>query len=215
MAVLFKATKALENAIDEYLDDVSEGNLVFVEGVKNYLNGNKENFESHLQTIDKLESEADRLRRNVENDLYSHSLIPEHRGDVLGLLESIDDVIDTAKETLNQFDVEQPFIPEDLKMQFLELAEIASKAAEAVVLATRAFFKEVKLVQDHLHKVYFYEREADKLGHRIKRVAFANDDLELCHKFHLRYFALHIDTLADMAERVADRLAIYTIKRTI
>jgi len=215
MAILFKTTKALESEIDEYLDDVSEGALVFVEGVKNYMNGKKSSFDTHLETIDKLEGTADGLRRKIENDLYLHSLIPEHRGDVLGLLESMDDVIDTAKSTLTQFDVERPYIPEQFKPRFVELAETTSKAAESVVLATRAFFKEVKLVKDHLHKVYFYEREADKQSDQIKRDAFATKDLDLSQKFHLRYFALHIDTLADNSERVADRLSIYTIKRTI
>ena len=215
MAILFRTTKALESEIDEYLDDVSQGALVFVQGVKNYMNENKSSFETHLKTIDKLEGKADALRRKIENDLYLHSLIPEHRGDVLGLLESMDDVIDTAKVTLNQFDVERPYIPEQFKNRFVELAETTSKAAEAVVLATRAFFKEVKLVKDHLHKVYFYEKEADKQSDQIKRDAFALDALDLCQKFHLRYFALHIDTVADMAESVADRLSIYTIKRTI
>jgi len=37
----------------------------------------------------------------------------------------------------------------------------------------------------------------------------------LSQKIHLRYFALHIDNVADRAENVADRLAIYTIKRSI
>ncbi len=180
MAIMFRTTKALESEIDEYLDDVSQGALVFVQGVKNYMNENKSSFETHLKTIDKLEGKADALRRKIENDLYLHSLIPEHRGDVLGLLESMDDVIDTAKVTLNQFDVEHPYIPEQFKPRYIELAETTSKAAEAVVLATRAFFKEVKLVKDHLHKVYFYEQEADKQSDQIKRDAFALDDLELC-----------------------------------
>jgi len=215
MAILFRTTKALEMEIDEYLDDVSNGILVFVEGVSHYLSGSEESFQSNLQTVDELEGKADKLRRDIENHLYTHSLIPEHRGDVLGLLENIDDVIDTAKETLNQLEVERPFIPESLKQEFVELAETVSKAGEAVVLASRAFFKEVRLVKDHLHKVYFYEKEADKQSYNIKRKAFRMDELELCQKFHLRYFALHIDTLADMAENVADRLAIYTIKRTI
>jgi len=32
---------------------------------------------------------------------------------------------------------------------------------------------------------------------------------------HLRYFALHIDSIADVAEGVADRLTIFAIKRTL
>ena len=215
MAILFKSTRELEAQIDEYLDAVSQGVLVFKEGVKNYIKKEETSFQDRIKRIDELEAKADNLRRNVENKLYQHSLIPEHRGDVLGLLENMDDVIDTAKETMNQFDVEKPYIPQAFENEYIELSEMAVNAADCIVLAARAFFKDYKAVKDHLHKVYFYEKEADRLSDRIKRRVFASEDLELCQKFHLRYFALHIDTLADKAESVADRLSIYTIKRTI
>lgn len=215
MAILFRTTKALESEVDEYLDAVSQAALVFVEGVTNYLNDDQQRFEQHINDIDKLESKADVLRRKIENDLYQHSLIPEHRGDVLGLLETMDDVIDLTKETINQFDVEHPFIPHMFHTSFKELAQTVAHAAEAVVLATRAFFKEVRFVKDHLHKVYFYETEADKVADHLKRDIYADNELDLSQKNHLRYFASHIDAIADKAENVADRLSIYTIKRTI
>ena len=71
------------------------------------------------------------------------------------------------------------------------------------------------MVNDYSHKVYFYEKEVDMVSDRIKRQVFRRDDLDLCHKMHLRYFALHIENLSDEAEKVADRLSIYTIKRSI
>ena len=40
-------------------------------------------------------------------------------------------------------------------------------------------------------------------------------DVELARKIHLRYFCLHVENISDRAEDVADRLSIYTIKRTI
>ncbi len=215
MAIMFRASKELEMRVDEYLDAVSQGLLIFKEAVKNYLEKEDETFQYRLHTIDKLESKADNLRRHIENDLYEHSLIPEHRGDVLGLLENMDEVIDAAKETLNQFDVEKPFVPEKYNKEYIELCEMAVNAGESIVLASRAFFKEIRAVKDHLHKVYFYEKEADKISDRIKRKVFASDDIDLSQKFHLRYFALHIDIIADYAEKVADRLSIYSIKRTI
>lgn len=214
MAILFKPTKELEMQIDEFLNSVSQGAIVFNQGIKNYLEGDKENFSDRLESIGKLESSADKLRRTIENRLYTQTLIPEHRGDVLGLLESTDNIIDTMKETLNQFDIECPFVPEELTMEYLELTEMSVLATESLVNAARAFFKDVKSVNDHLHKVYFYEKEADRLGNKIKRHAFQLD-IDLSMKFHLRYFALHIQEVSDKAEEVADRLAIYTIKRTI
>ena len=88
------------------------------------------------------------------------------------------------------------------------------KSADTLVNAIRAFFIEARAVKDHLHKVYYYEKEADRIGNHLKRKVFQMN-LDLCKKFHLRYFALHIQNVSDRAEGVADRLAIYTIKRTI
>lgn len=215
MAILFRTTKALETQIDDYLDTISRGVLIFKEGVKNYLENARPRFEDHLKSIDHYESKADDLRISIESNLYSHSLIPEHRGDVMGLLESMDDVIDQSKETLHQFSVEEPLIPQELHKEYLELTNVAMKAADEVVMAARAFFRDVNQVKDHLHKVQFFEKEADQTGDHLKRHIFKLESLDLSQKIHLRYFALNIDHIADKAKDVADRLAIYTIKRTL
>ncbi len=85
-------------------------------------------------------------------------------------------------------------------------------AVEAIVLASRAFFRNIEAVGDNMHKVMFYEKEADKISTKLKRAIFSTD-LPLYHKAHLRNFVDHIDNVADRSEDVADRLAVYTIKR--
>ncbi len=213
MTLLFKQTKMLEAQVDEFLNAISQGALVFNQAIKSYLEGEKDKLEDNITTIKSLENKADNLRRTVENHLYTHSLIPEHRGDVLGLLESMDNVIDTAKGTLNHFSIESPDIPTELIRDFLDLSDKAAMAAESIVFATRAFFKDVNAVKDHLHKVYFYEKEADKIAERLKRSIFKLN-IDLSKKMHLNYFVQHVDFLADRAEEVADRLSIYAIKRS-
>ncbi len=215
MAILFKSTRELEHRIDEFLDAVSEGLMIFGEGVRHYLEKDGDRFLERIEGVERLEGSADTLRRDIESSLYSQSLIPEHRGDVLGLLESIDDLIDTAKETLNQFRIEQPEIPEAFNDDFNELAETVIKAGEAVLVSTRAFFKNLGAVKDDLHKVYFFEREADRISGRLKMAVFRSADLDLAHKIHLEHFVRHIDDIADEAEGVADRLTISAIKRTL
>jgi predicted phosphate transport protein (TIGR00153 family) len=214
MAILFKPTKELEANIEQFLNSVSEGAIVFEQGVKCYIEDDSENFSAYLKKIYDLEHNADSLRRSIESMLYTHTLIPEHRGDILGLLENTDNVIDTMKETLDQFDIETPDIPKTVEKDFLNLTAASIKSAETLVSAIRAFFIEARAVKDHLHKVLFFENEADRIGNNLKRKIFKMD-MELCKKFHLRYFALHIQNVSDRAEEVADRLAIYTIKRTI
>ncbi|MFQ5605994.1 MAG: DUF47 domain-containing protein [bacterium] len=214
MPVLFKSTKMLEAQIDEFLDAVSQGALVFRQAIQSYLEDEHDKLTANITTIGNLENQADTLRRNIENHLYTHSLIPENRGDVLGLLESMDNVIDTAKGTLNYFAIEMPEIPSDLAKDYSALTEKSALAAESIVLSARAFFRNVKAIKDHLHKVYFYEKEADKIALELKRHIFKLD-LELSRKMHLTYFVQHVDFLADRSEEVADRLSIYAIKRSI
>ena len=206
--------RQLETKIDEFLDAVSEGLIVFQNGIKSYFNDDKSDFEHYLNAVSKLEAEADKLRREVENDLYTYSLIPENRGDVLALLEHLDNIIDSSKETLHQFAVEFPDIPSEFADRYIKLAEMSCQAGEQVVVAVRAFFKDIKRVKDYIHKVYFFEKETDRLSDQLKRDIFMSD-MHLSRKMHLRYFATHVEKISDDAEDVADRLSIYTIKRMI
>jgi predicted phosphate transport protein (TIGR00153 family) len=211
---LFKSSRRIESKIDGFFDTVAKGGLVYRAGVHAFMAGDKTDFQNALMSIDKLESQADKLSREVEAHLYSHSLIPEHRGDVLGLLENSDDIIDTAKTCLYQFSIEQPEVPDEFRDGYNKLADAGCSAVEAVIVSGRAFFNDVKAVKDNLFKVHHYEKEADGISDRLKRAIFASD-LDLAHKIHLRTFALNVEKISDKAEDVADRLAIYAIKRTI
>ncbi len=214
MFSLFQNTKLLEKKVDTYLDFASQTGIVFQQGLSDYLNHKDDEFEAHVSKIRDLERQADDLRREIEDYLYIHTLIPESRGDVLAILENTDNVIDRAKNTLLEFSIEMPYIPEELKQDFLDLSSLVIQCLESMICSTRAFFKDVNSVKNYLHKVHFYEHEADQVSERLKRKIFRSNTLpHLAFKNHLRYFALHIDLIADLAEDVADRVSIYTIKR--
>jgi len=213
--MIFKKTKALELQMDAFLDKISEAGIVYRRGIKNYMKNSAEDFERHVDQIKTLEHEADELRKNIETQLYTQTLVPESRGDILALMETSDDVIDRATDTLSELSIERPHIPDEHKEGFIELARTTVKATEEMVKAMRAFMRAPLNVRNYLHKVYHWEKESDQIAGDLKRAIFANDKLKLSEKIHLRYFTLHVDTLADRAEDVADRLAIYTIKRSI
>jgi len=212
MALVFKQTKQLEAKIDDYLDMVVSGGLMFRQGIRYYLKGQLEELERCQQELDALESSADRARRDIETLLYLKTLIPESRGDVLGLLESSDRVLNTTAETLGQFSVELPMIIPEVKELYLELTDASIAALESMVAAVRAYFRDIARVRDHVAKVHFYESEADKIADRLKRDVFRSN-ARLSEKQHMRYFALHIENISDEAEDVSDRLSIATIKR--
>ena len=211
---IFNKTRELEAQIDQFCDKVDEGAMSFKLGIRSFLDGDMGAFEDKLKQVNVLESQGDTLRRDVERRLYEQTLIPESRGDVLGLLENMDTILNKCEGAMWQFAIEKPEIPSEFHNDYANLVESSVQAVDALVSASRAFFRGLETVADHMHKVLFFEKEADRVGTRLKMAIFAGG-LDLAHKAQLRNFVEHIDDIADTAEDVADRLAIYSIKRSI
>lgn len=212
---MFKTTSGIISQIEEFLNIVDESSLIFENSISHYLRGDHEEFAANLHKVDDMEGRADEIRRSVEDALYRHSLLPEFRSDVLHLLEHLDDLIDTAKHNLEQFDVESPEFPEEIHAALLELANASVKAVESIVLSTRTFFRDPLAMKDILYRVYFYEKEADRISNSIKRKVFKElDGLHLSQKNHIRHFITQIEDLSDDSEAIADVLAILAIKRS-
>ncbi len=211
---IFGKTRELESQIDEFCEKVDEGAIAFKLGIKSYLADDRPSFEEKLRQVNDLESQGDFLRRDIERKLYAQTLIPESRGDVLGLLENMDQILNKCEGPMWQFAIEKPDIPMEFRTDYGNLVDAVVQSVDALVSASRAFFRDAEAVSDHNHKVLFYEKEADKISTRLK-MAIYDSDLDLSRKNQLRSFVEHIDTIADTAEDVADRLAIYAIKRSV
>jgi predicted phosphate transport protein (TIGR00153 family) len=214
MEIPFGKTRRLESQVDEFLDLITKGTLCMREAIRSYLSGDDEDFQNRLEMVRTYERKADELRRNSESMLYTYSLIPESRADVLGLLENLDNVIDHAKHILQEFDVQEPDVEIGYLDLYQEVTDKSVKAVEQVVDAARAFFRNESRMRDCINKVDFYESEADRAGLRLKKQIFQSD-MDLARKHHLRYFADALEALSDIAEEVSERLAIASIKRAL
>lgn len=211
-----KKTNKLIEDIDRYFNLMGQSVQVFKEGVKNYLYSNQTDFNENLMRMSAIDSESSVLRREIENALYTQSALVRSRGDIMRLFEKTRNITDMLNDSLFQFEIETPFIPSELNPEFLKLTEFSTLAVEAIVPAAKAYFKTPDMVPDKISRAYFYEKEAVKYSQTIKRTVFHTmPSLKLSEKFHLRYFALHIENLAKGAENVADQLAVMAIRRTL
>lgn len=210
-----KINKLIED-IDRYFDLIDQSVLVFKDGVRNYLYSNNDDFNENLKKISSLEGEIDVLRRELENSLHTQTALVRSRGDIMRLLEKTRSITDLLYDSLFQFEIETPYIPSELNAEFMKLTEFSALAVEAVIPAAKSYFKAPETVPDKISRAYFYEKEAVSYSQTIKRTVFHNmTSLKLSEKFHLRYFALHIENLSKAAETVADQLAVMAIRRTM
>ncbi|MDY0099358.1 MAG: DUF47 family protein [Bacteroidales bacterium] len=213
MAVFTRNTRNLIIKIDEFFDDIDLGLLVFREAVKTYLDKDMESLERHVQKVDLLESNADKLQRSIGNDMITNSILPQQRSEVITLIDVIDEIIDTIKKSINEFYIELPDIPESLKSDFINLTEVSVCTGEELIPAARAYFKSPHTVRDKLLKVYYYESETDRLSKRTKKTIFQEmEGLDLAQKAHLRYIIHHIESISDTAQKAADLLSAMAIK---
>ena len=203
-------------SVDKLLNTVDTALIIFKDGVRCYLYNDAEGFSKNLSTMASLEAEAGALRREIENSLYSRGSLIRYRGDIMRLLERFDHIFNILSNDLIQFEIEAPKVPQELKKEFMKLAELATMAVETSIPGTKSYFTEPDKVSETTHRVYFYEKEAVKLSQSIKRTVFHDmGNLKLSEKFHLRYFALHIEDLSTAAVKVAEQLSVMAIKRSL
>jgi predicted phosphate transport protein (TIGR00153 family) len=213
MALFTRTTKNLILKIEEFFDNIDLGLLVFREGIRAYLDKDMDAFERHLQKVDSLERNADKLQRAIENEMITHSILPQHRAEVSTLIDQLDEIIDALKSTLTEFSIEVPEIPASLNKNIISLSETSVSSAEELIPAARAYFKAPYTVREKLLKVYYFESETDKISFQTKKVIFQEmKELDLAHKAHLRYIIHHIENISDLAQKAADLLSGMAIK---
>lgn len=211
----FKKTKEIDTKITEFLNNVSEGGLLFQRAITLFLEqGLTDEFNQKVQGVSAFEARNDQLRRDVEAQLYEHTLLPDSRADVLELLEGVDRVINKFESSLFMFSIENPKIPKVLHPSFKELTQTVIDCVEALVASSRSFFAMNGDIENTLHKVMFFEKQADLQGTQLKQVIFRQAKMELAHKLQLNGFESAIEKISDVAEDVADILTVLAVKRS-
>jgi hypothetical protein len=214
---LFAKTRSLELRIDELLDKVAEGGILFERGMVLLLDrGLAPETEEKLHQLIQLKERCNQLRRAVVNTLYSEMLIPEFRGDVLRLLSNLYRLLDSIKNVFQDFLIEYSDVVSGQQSiaEAKELVAVVVQSVQAAVQGARAFFRNPEAVRDHINQIRVYESEADGITVRLKRGLFASGR-PLEQKLLGRDALAVIDGLADLAEEISDELSILAIKRAL
>lgn len=213
---MFRSRKVNQsiNDLDSYMAHLDECSLVFKNGVKHFLDGSSEEFQDNLNTMTELRDTTTELRRTIENEFYALSMLRDNRVDLIQLLERLDRIADLLFKNLWQYEIEVPFFPAEMTVDFLKLIEISSLAVEGSVEAAKNYFREPRHITEKVHRIYYFEKEVMKQAQTLKRRVFHEmENLKLSQKFHLRYFTLHVEELAEEAVKVADLLSIMVVKQ--
>ncbi len=215
MDFFFGKKNAVYEKTEKYLNRIRETIEMFRKTMENYFgNGISREFKEMIENTHLSESMADDLRREIELEMYQKSLIPESRGDILGLIEATDAVLNKAQSVLYQIETESLNIPQELKEDLLKLINNNIYAFEGAIEGFRTLFHSLKDVREKVKEVDKRESSSDRMERDLIRRVFSSG-YEIGQKILLKDLIIEIGNISDKSEEVTDRLNIIAAKRMV
>ena len=201
--------------INLYLQKVSECMEVFQKALLIYMEkGDCQTFQQLVDQINRAESSADGLRRELELTLYEKALIPESRGDLLGIMEAVDKIPNKAQSVVFQLDTEGLHIPDGFKEDFRQIVQINFQTFEDICRAVKAIFQSIREVRKFSDEISRKESRSDLIERELIRKVFRSQ-IPIGEKILLKDLIIELGNISDQAEDTADRLTIMAAKRLI
>jgi hypothetical protein len=183
---LFEKEQQVQRLIDRYLDTLKMARENFQEAMNVYFGkGSCGDFELMIERTDKAEGNADEIRNEIENLMYSKALIPESRGDILGLLEAIDQILSLFKLILYMIHTQDLTIPEFLVLDVKELIRISLECCDLLIKQVEALFRKSEGIRALAFTIDNNESHCDHIERRIIKKIFASN-LDSFQKLQLK-----------------------------
>jgi len=213
--LFFRKQARIEQGFEKFLGCIQRCIEIFSTSVLSYLeHGPGESFERAVALVDRAESEADGLRKEIEQVLFANELMPDSRGDMLNLLESCDKIANRIESVIRTMCLRQVQIPDEIKSSIKEMLVPVQTSVETLLTAVRLLFSDPASARPAIHDVERLESECDRIQQDTVRAIYRMD-LELAHKMQIEMTIHDIASIADRAEEVSNLLQIVAIKRTL
>ena len=207
--------KRIEKLLAEYRDIVAQCLDLMSAAFKDYCRtGDRDGLHKNYLCLHQAESRADDIRREIEVMMYSKTLFPESRGDILRLLESLDKVPNQAEAVVLSVETQHITIPESIRPGIMQLIGICQQCVAALLEATAKLFVDFTNATVAIGKIDQLESDADHLEATLIDQVFSSD-MDGTDKLLLRDMITHIAALSDRAENAGDLIRIMVAKRRI
>jgi hypothetical protein len=215
MAFLWKKQEKTEQMLDRYFEQTDLCFQMFEKAFSTYLEmGLGASFDAEMNKTQDYESAADDLRREIEHTLYGRALLPESRGDILGLLESFDRIPGIAESVLYTMSCQRMHVPAELQPMFRRLVDANLQAYYLTRKAVDNLMHNPRVTMHSTKDVEKKESESDDIEREIICTIF-DGDMDTGEKILYRDLVLMIGQIADLCETTADRIGIIAIKRRV
>lgn len=212
---LFKKENRVETLIFEYMDMLKLIRKSFLDAINTCLEDRQcENFDFLIRQTHKYESRADDIRDEINNLMYSKALIPDSRGDIMQLIESIDMIPHLFERVLFIMQTERVSIPDFISLDVKDLIRISLECCDLLSKQLALHLKQKPGIRALLGTIDTNESHCDHIERRIISKIF-DSDLDPFIKLQLKELIVTMGEISDQADRVSKQINIINMKRRV
>jgi len=215
---IFKKEKRVVELALQHIDKTGECLEFMAESVKALVSeGRVEEVAAAANRVSDLESDADKLLRNIRELLYSGAYLPLIRGDIYRLMSAIDNVANKAEDCCEFVNYQKPAIAKEYQAEIIAIVDLTLACYAEFRNALRAFFSPEgtkDTLREHTKKVSELESLIDGNERSMTSQIFASS-LPLSDKLHFRGLLSGIVCISDVIEDATDELELVSLKSVV
>ena len=211
----FKRQLKIESLIHSYLSNLKMSQQSFDEALNTCLeDGVCDHFDFLTEQTHKFESKADDIREEINTLMYGKALIPESRGDIMGLLEALDQIPRLFEVILYMINTQRLVIPDFVSLDVKELTEVSLESCDLMIKQIEALFKKTAGIEALVSTIDHNESHCDHIERRSITRIF-DSDLDPFEKLQLKEMIVHMGDISDQVDRVSKQVNILSMKRRV
>ncbi len=215
--LIFKKEKKARKLALEHFEKTRECLISAFTVMEQYLKGDIESANQSAKVVIRLESEADTLKHQLRDVLFSGAFLPNIRSDVYRLVDSVDKVADIGETTSHFVVYQRPVVPEYFHDDMIEICKLCLNCFGELQDGLKCFFKpkgQIELLREHTSEVGNLETAVDNLQADFTRKIFESS-MGMGEKMHLCQLLKYVARIADRSEDAADELQFAAMKSVV
>ena len=198
----------------EHAEKVKECGWTFQQAIECHLSDKCKAFNDYRQEVNKLESEADAIKRRIRGHIPKGTRMPVSKFELFSYLREQDKVLDSVEEALDWLSYRtSPVIPENLKEDFINLVDSVLEPIEELsrmVSEAKKYFenyseKQRRIVKEIIINLRQREHEVDGIEDELRFKVFTSEK-DPIGVFHMVRLTEIIGSIADHAENAGDMM---------
>jgi len=215
MKFLFRKQRQVQILVERYLEHLRLAQQNFSQAIASCLDGDaRDDFMILADETHRFESKADDVREEIKTLMYSKVLLPESRGDIMGLLEAIDQIPRFFEVVLNIIRTQKLAIPDLIVSDVRELVRVSMETCDLMITQVEDLLQRGGRIPELLNVIDEKESQCDVIERRIMNTIF-DSDIDPFLKIQLKELVIFLGEISDQADRVSKRINIISLKRRV